>query len=199
LSALAETGYKDSLNLSNSVRRIILPQSRHRKIPKAKKRPRVAGSVETSAPTRTSHNQRLLQQLAIFAAVAVALVGGYFFYQYWFTPKEIPLGNGLKYVEIAEGTGPTPQKGQTVTVKYTGALTNGTVFDSSEKPGGKPFEFVLGTGNAIKGFHEGIATMKLGGKRKLIIPPKLGYGAAPQPNIPPNSTLIFDVELIKIQ
>jgi peptidylprolyl isomerase len=140
-----------------------------------------------------------LQQLAIVAAVAVALVGGYFFYQYWFTPKEIPLGNGLKYIEIAEGTGPTPQQGQKVTVKYTGSLTNGTVFDSSEKPGGRPFEFVLGSPGAIKGFQEGIATMKLGGKRKLIIPPKLGYGSASQPNIPANSTLIFEVELIKIQ
>jgi len=176
-----------------------LPQSRHRKIPRARKRPRAAGSVQTSAPTRTSHNQRLLQQLTIVAAVALALVGGYFFYQYWFTPKEIPLGNGLKYVELAEGTGPTPQKGQTVTVKYTGTLANGTVFDSSEKPGGKPLEFALGAGKMIKGFDEGVATMKLGGKRKLIIPPKLGYGAMPKGDIPPNSTLFFDVELIKIQ
>jgi peptidylprolyl isomerase len=141
-----------------------------------------------------------LQQFAIVAAVIVAIVGGYFLFQYLSTPKELPLGgNGLKYVEIAEGTGPTPQQGQKVTVKYTGSLTNGTVFDTSEKPGGRPFEFVLGTGNAIKGFHEGIATMKLGGKRRLIIPPKLGYGSASQPNIPANSTLLFEVELIKIQ
>ena len=132
--------------------------------------------------------------------MALALVGGYFLYQYLSTPKEIPLGNGgLKYVELAEGTGPTPQKGQTVTVKYTGSLPNGTVFDSSEKPGGKPLEFVLGAGKMIKGFDEGITTMKLGGKRKLIIPPKLGYGPTPPSNIPPNSTLNFEVELIKIQ
>ena len=110
--------------------------------------------------------------------------------------KEITTPSGLKYAEIAEGTGPTPQKGQKVSVIYTGSLENGTVFDSSAKHGGAPYEFPLGRGQVIKGWDEAIATMKVGGKRHLIIPPSLGYQAAGRPpDIPPNATLLFDVEL----
>jgi peptidylprolyl isomerase len=104
--------------------------------------------------------------------------------------------SGLKYVDVVEGTGASPQKGQTVSVHYTGTLENGTKFDSS-RDRGQPFQFPLGAGRVIKGWDEGIASMKIGGQRKLIIPPDLGYGSRGAGGvIPPNATLLFDVELI---
>jgi peptidylprolyl isomerase len=107
--------------------------------------------------------------------------------------------SGLKYVEIVEGTGDSPKKGQTVTVHYTGTLESGAKFDSS-RDRNDPFEFQIGTGQVIKGWDEGLSTMKVGGRRKLIIPADLGYGARGAGGaIPPNATLIFDVELLKIK
>jgi FKBP-type peptidyl-prolyl cis-trans isomerase len=112
---------------------------------------------------------------------------------------EIVTASGLKYVDVVEGTGATPKTGQTVSVHYTGTLENGTKFDSSVDRG-QPYEFRLGTGRVIKGWDEGLASMKVGGKRKLIIPPALGYGAAGNPpDIPPNSILLFDVELVNVK
>ena len=112
--------------------------------------------------------------------------------------KVITTDSGLKYTEVKEGTGATPQKGQTVTVHYTGTLEDGTKFDSS-RDRGQPFSFKLGVGQVIKGWDEGLSTMKVGDRRKLIIPPDLGYGARGAGGvIPPNATLIFDVELLKI-
>lgn len=107
--------------------------------------------------------------------------------------------SGLKYVDLVEGTGATPQRGQRVVVHYTGTLENGTKFDSSFDKN-QPYDFVLGRDPVIKGWEEGLATMKVGGKRKLIIPPHLGYGVTGDPpRIPPYSTLIFEVELLDIK
>jgi peptidylprolyl isomerase len=112
---------------------------------------------------------------------------------------QVTTASGLKYVEIAEGTGETPVKGQTVSVHYTGTLESGKKFDSS-RDRNQPFEFQIGEGQVIKGWDEGLSTMKIGGRRKLIIPAELGYGARGAGGaIPPNATLIFDVELLKIK
>jgi peptidylprolyl isomerase len=107
--------------------------------------------------------------------------------------------SGLQFIDIKVGDGNSPQTGQTVVVHYTGWLADGTKFDSSVDRG-QPFSFIIGTGKVIKGWDEGVATMKVGGKRRLIIPPELGYGAAGYPGtIPANAQLIFDVELIEIR
>lgn len=107
--------------------------------------------------------------------------------------------SGLKYVELKEGTGATPQPGQTVEVHYVGTLENGTQFDSS-RDRGQPFSFKIGVGQVIKGWDEGLSTMKVGGRRQLIIPPELGYGARGAGGvIPPNATLHFDVELLGVK
>jgi len=106
--------------------------------------------------------------------------------------------SGLQYWDIKVGTGAEAQKGQKVTVHYTGWLTSGKKFDSSV--GGKPFPFRIGAGDVIKGWDEGVAGMKVGGKRRLRIPPDLAYGAKGFPGvIPPNATLVFDVQLVGIQ
>lgn len=104
--------------------------------------------------------------------------------------------SGLQYFVDQEGTGAQPQAGQIVSVHYTGWLTDGTKFDSS-RDRGAPIEFPLGQGRVIKGWDEGIAAMKIGEKRTLVIPPSLGYGERGRgPVIPPNATLVFKVELV---
>jgi FKBP-type peptidyl-prolyl cis-trans isomerase len=105
--------------------------------------------------------------------------------------------DGLQYWDIKVGTGDAAVQGKPVRVHYTGWLTNGKKFDSSVDRG-QPFTFTLGAGQVIKGWDEGVAGMKVGGKRQLKIPPALGYGAQGVGPIPPNSILIFDVELLGV-
>ena len=105
---------------------------------------------------------------------------------------------GLKYVDDQVGDGASPQKGKRVTVHYTGTLTDGKKFDSS-RDRGQPFKFVIGVGQVIAGWDEGVMSMKVGGRRKLIIPANLGYGARGAGGvIPPNAELHFDVELLGV-
>ena len=115
-------------------------------------------------------------------------------------PKEVTTSSGLKYIDLKVGDGKSPQKGQVVEVHYTGWLTDETKFDSSHDRN-QTFKFPLGRGRVIKGWDEGVASMKVGGKRRLIIPSELGYGArgAAGGKIPPGATLIFEVELIGIR
>ena len=127
--------------------------------------------------------------LALVAAPMAALAAG-----------EVTTSSGLRIIDVKPGTGPVPQAGQTVTVNYTGWLfvdgKKGKKFDSSLDRG-QPFYFTLGQGQVIKGWDEGLATMHVGGKRTLIIPPDLGYGASGAGgDIPPGATLIFEVDLI---
>ncbi len=112
---------------------------------------------------------------------------------------EVTTESGLKYVDLTVGTGREAAAGNHVSVHYTGWLTNGTKFDSSVDRR-DPFSFPIGAGKVIRGWDEGVAGMKVGGKRKLTIPPQLGYGARGAGGvIPPNATLVFDVELLEVR
>jgi FKBP-type peptidyl-prolyl cis-trans isomerase len=112
---------------------------------------------------------------------------------------EVTMASGLKYQDLKVGNGAIAENGMTVSVHYTGWLTDGTKFDSSVDRG-QPFSFRLGAGQVIRGWDEGVQGMRVGGKRKLTIPSDLGYGAAGTPGgpIPPNATLVFDVELLGV-
>ena len=107
--------------------------------------------------------------------------------------------SGLKYFDLEVGDGPSPRRGQSVVVHYTGWLTDGKIFDSSIMKQ-RPFSFAVGGGQVIRGWDEGVATMKVGGKRQLVIPPDLAYGDGGAGNvIPPEATLTFQVELLEIK
>ncbi len=113
--------------------------------------------------------------------------------------KMTTTATGLKYEDLSAGSGTEATAGTTVVVHYTGWLTDGTEFDSSVDRG-EPFSFPLGAHRVIAGWDEGVAGMKVGGKRKLVIPPELGYGAQGAGGvIPPNATLVFDVELLEVR
>jgi peptidylprolyl isomerase len=110
----------------------------------------------------------------------------------------IETATGLGYVDLVEGTGPTPKTGDDVSVHYTGWLKSGQKFDSSHDRG-QPLQFPIGKGRVIKGWDEGVGSMRVGGKRKLVIPAHIGYGAQGAGRvIPPGATLIFEVELLGI-
>ena len=107
--------------------------------------------------------------------------------------------SGVQYWDLKAGTGAVAESGKTVSIHYTGWLTDGKKFDSSLDRG-RPFSFRLGEGSVIKGWDEGVAGMKVGGRRKLVIPPDLAYGTAgAPPDIPPGATLVFDVELLAVR
>jgi len=115
------------------------------------------------------------------------------------TESFITTSSGLRFEDVVVGAGETPKQGQKVVVHYTGTLTNGKKFDSS-KDRGTPFKFTLGVGQVIKGWDEGLSTMKVGGKRNLVIPSQLAYGPrAVGDVIPANATLNFEVELLGVE
>jgi peptidylprolyl isomerase len=145
----------------------------------------------------------VLSRIAVAATVVVAVAGAPGLAPAQPAQKPMTTSSGLQVVDTKVGAGATPRAGQTAVVHYTGWLSDngrkGKKFDSSVDRN-EPFEFPLGQGRVIKGWDEGVATMKIGGKRTLIVPPQLGYGARGAGGvIPPNATLIFDVELLGVK
>ena len=147
------------------------------------------GAVGTTA--RNEQNVRTL--ITVLIALVVVGLAIYLLYTRNGGGREVTMASGLKYVDLVEGTGGTPQLGHKISVNYRGTLENGNEFDNSH---GQPREFDYNNGALIPGWIEGLKTMKVGGKRKLTVPAKLAYGAQGKPGIPPNSTLIFEVDLV---
>ncbi|HEX8285998.1 MAG TPA: FKBP-type peptidyl-prolyl cis-trans isomerase [Pyrinomonadaceae bacterium] len=175
-----------------------MPQSRKRHTAKRSHAPRASSPQRQQARHDADKRKRVIAAVVIVALVAAGAA-------YIFAPglrggggAEVTTPSGLKYTDLVVGDGPSPRAGQTAVVHYTGTLIDGTKFDSSRDKG-QPLTFVFGQTPMIKGWDEGLATMKVGGKRHLIIPPALGYGPAPRPNIPANSTLVFDLELLDVK
>lgn len=173
-----------------------MPKSRKRRVVKARKGTGNLYGREQARSQKRSGNITRTVALALIAA----LVAGGIIYFFATRNREVTTASGLKYIDLVQGSGASPQTGQTVYVQYTGTLENGRKFDSSYDHGGQPVPFKIGVGQVIKGWDEGLMTMKVGGKRRLIVPSKLGYGPMGKPpDIPGNSTLIFDVELVDVK
>jgi peptidylprolyl isomerase len=209
LSLNAFTGYNSSFKNHFSEEKG-LPQSRRRKVGNR------SYSAKKSA-SKTGSNKMV--KLVAFVIIAALIIAGVI---YLFTssskpsttattpavalPTSLPefdnattTASGLKYIDVVAGTGETPRTNQDVTVHYTGTLTNGKQFDSS-RDRGVPYTFKLGVVPMIQGWEECIRSMKVGGRRKLLVPPNLGYGAAGNPpDIPGNATLVFDIELLGVK
>lgn len=169
-----------------------MPKSRHRKSGRRRGNPKTVYSSTTKAPSR----KILITAIAIVGVLGLSI--GFYLWSSSAGP-EVTTPSGLKYVELVKGTGASPQPGLNVTVHYTGWLADGTRFESSHDRN-QPYTYLIGTGSVIKGWEEGVMGMKVGGKRRLIIPPQLAYGAAGNPpTIPPNATLTFEVELLAAQ
>jgi len=160
--------------------------------------------------TRSARAQRRAakirnQRIAIVAVIIVVIAAVAYLLLRQSAPEQVAAGemittaSGLQYQDLVVGSGAEAKAGDTVSVHYSGWLQDGTKFDSSLDRG-QPFEFTLGTGGVIKGWDEGVAGMKVGGKRKLVIPPELGYGAnGYTPVIPENAVLTFEVELLDVK
>jgi len=135
--------------------------------------------------------------IAIGVIVGIVILGTAFFV--FRGGGEVKTASGLRYVDLVKGTGANPQPGQSVTVNYIGTLADGTKFDSSYDRG-QPYTTRLAADSVIQGWVEGMMKMKVGGKRKLTVPPELAYGAkGSAPKIPPNATLTFEIELLRAQ
>lgn len=161
-------------------------------------KPGKKGYVPPNAGAKAASVSNNTLLLGLAALVVIAGLA-YFLYNRGSSGSEVTTASGLKYVDEVAGTGASPSTGKTVSVHYTGTLADGTKFDSS-RDRGQPFNFKIGVDPVIKGWVEGLMTMKVGGKRKLIIPANLGYGTAGKPpKIPGNATLLFDIELLDVK
>jgi hypothetical protein len=178
-----------------------VPQSRKRR---TGQRTHTRGTTIAAQQRSEARHAKQKRTRVIAAVIIVALLGAAA--AYMFVPglpgtgagAEVTTRTGLKYTDLVVGNGPSPRTGQTAVVHYTGTLTDGTKFDSSRDKG-QPYSFPLGMGRVIKGWDEGVATMKVGGRRQLIVPPALGYGPTGNGTIPPNATLVFDIELLDVK
>ena len=174
-----------------------MPESRHRKINKARKRPRVPYSNPTATNPSAGGNRNLrIGAIILVAVIAIAATVYFITRRGSQAGSEFTTDSGLKITDLKVGDGASPRPGQTVVVHYIGWLEDDTEFNNSYKLR-RPAEFKLG--EVIDGWKEGIATMKVGGKRRLWIPSNLAYGASGRPGIPPNSNLKFEIELLNIK
>jgi peptidylprolyl isomerase len=175
-----------------------VPLSRHRKINPRKRQRAARAAAHRGTPLASSKTKKI--GAIILIAVLAVVIGSYLYIN---RPgpagTEVKTPSGLRYIDEKVGDGASPQAGQTVTVHYRGVTqSTGVEFDSSYR-NNKPADFRIGVGEVIKGWDEGLMTMKVGGKRKLIVPAHLGYPNGRGRDIPPNSTLEFEVELVGIK
>jgi FKBP-type peptidyl-prolyl cis-trans isomerase len=159
----------------------------------------VAPANPSARPQTASNRNLRIGAIILIAILAVSAIAYVINRRGTQAGTEVTTPSGLKIQDLKVGDGPSPKPGQTITVNYIGMLANGKEFNNSYT-GGAPIDFSIGTGNVIKGWDEGLMTMKVGGKRKLTIPSNLAYGPQGRPpSIPGNSTLIFEIELLGIK